>query len=895
MSLSQGARFGPYEIVTIIGAGGMGEVYRARDTSLHRDVAIKVLPELVAADPERLARFEREAHTLAALNHPNIAQIYGLEGAALVMELVEGDDLAVRITRGAIPTEEALAMARQVADALQAAHDHGIIHRDLKPANIKVRSDGTVKVLDFGLAKATGSDVAAASPVNFPTITSPAAMTQAGIILGTAAYMAPEQARGHAVDRRVDIWAFGCVLYEMLTGRRAFAGDNITDTLAAIVRADPEWTALPPDTPPAIRRLLRRCLEKDRKRRLADISDARLEIDDAFGPNADAAHTAPPPTSTHARFLPLVATGLICALVAGTLMWFATRPTPIVAPDVVRLQAALPPQAVLTVNPVGQDVAVSPDGSRLAYIAQLTPAAQPQLFVRTIDRGDTAPLKGTEQPSSPFFSPDGETIAYAQSNNLMKVSVRGGTPVTICRACAAGLYGGTWGTDGTIIFAPAGGARGFQRIGQDGQAAKELTSIDRANGESRHGFPEMLPGGRALLFALHRLGDVPPDVAVLDLKTGTRRVLVSGGNNPRYVSPGFIVFSTIGALRAVPFDLTRLEVTGNPAPVVDHVITKSIGGAQYAVSDNGTLVYVSGDALTPIDTIAWVGRDGREETIRVPPHDYVMARVAPDGRHVVLDSRDQDFDLWLWSFTARTLTRLTFDPQNDQYPVWTRDGRHIIRASFAGGTPGLFRMDLAGSNERLTSGTSGMLPTTISPDGKWVIVNGSGTANAGLTMISTEAGHEQRPLVGTAAGGINADISPDGRWIAYQSSASGRSEVYVHPFPDTASMRRQLTTDQGTQPLWAPNGRELVYLDAGRRLMGVPVETKPTFSAGNPTMILDRVRVVTPGRSYDISPDSQRFLVIKEPASAAQAGSIRHLDVVLNWTEELKRLARPSK
>ena len=789
MSLVAGTRLGSYEIKDSLGVGGMGEVYRARDTKLHRDVAIKVLPDVFAGDPDRRARFEREAHTLATLNHPNIAQIYGLEGSALVMELVDGEDLAARLARGALPLDEVLTVARQVADALEAAHDHGIIHRDLKPANVKVRTDGTVKVLDFGLAKAAGHPETRATSAAgiLPTITSPA-MTQAGIILGTAAYMAPEQARGHAVDRRADIWAFGCLVYEMLTGRRAFGGDEVTDTIAAVVRGEPDWAALPADTPASIRRLLRRCLEKERKRRLADAADARLEIE-AAQVTDDAGL---PAAAQRARGLavPIVATAIVALLAGASVAWLATRSAPQAAP-VVRLQAVLPAQTTLSIAPVGSEVAIAPDGSRIFYVGQGAPSSPPQLFVRTIDRGETSRIAGTEQAQSPVVSPDGQMVAFVRDGSLLKVGMRGGSPTTICSGCAPGFSGGAWADDGTIVFARSGGNGGLVRVRQDGQIS-QVTEIDRAAGESRHSFPSMLPGG-AILFMIHPVGNVAPDIAVLDPKAGTRHVLVRGGGQPSYLPAGYLVFSSEGALHAVRFDLSRLAIVGTPVPVVDRVITKTTRTADYAVSRNGSLVYAAGDPIGRTDTIAWVGRDGQEETIGVPPRFYVMPRVSPDGQYAVLDARDEEFDLWLWDFKGRTMERLTSEPHADGYPVWSRKSheRRLYLTSGPVGERGLFRMDLPRAPVRLTKSPSPSIPTTISPDGKWLVING-GSSGAGLTMVSTDGGHEARRLPGVAAAGVNADISPDGQWIAYQSSGSGRSEIYVHPFPDTAAFRRQV-------------------------------------------------------------------------------------------------------
>ena len=899
MSLAPGTRIGPYEVVSMIGAGGMGEVYRARDPRLQRDVALKILPEVFASDPDRLARFEREARTLAALSHRHVAGIYGIEDSnglhALALEFVDGETLADRIERGAIPIDDALPVAREIAEALEAAHEQGIIHRDLKPANIKITPEGVVKVLDFGLAKLIdppGAAPTSISPFVSPTITSPALMTQAGMLLGTAAYMAPEQARGQPLDRRADIWALGCVLYEMLTGRRAFGGDNVTDTIAAVVRGEPDWTVLPRDTPTSIRRLLRRCLEKDRKRRLADAADARLEIEAAQSPAAEDGGIVAAPQRARRSAVPIGATAIV-ALLAGALMtWLATRSAPQAA-RVVRLQAAFPGQTTLSMGPIGSEVAIAPDGSRILYVGQAAPTSPPQLFVRTLDRGETSPLAGTEYAQTPFFSPDGEMVAFVRDGSLLKIGARGGSPTTICFGCAPGFYGGAWAEDDTIVFARSGGGGGLLRVRQNGQIS-QVTAIDRAAGESRHGYPSILPGGE-VLFMIHPTGNVAPDIAVLDPKAGTHRVIVRGGSQPSYVPPGFLVFATEGALNAVRFDLSRLATSGTSVPVLDRVITKTPRGTNYAVSRNGSLVYASGDPIRPTDTLAWVGRDGREETIRVQPHLYVMLRVSPNGQYVVLDARDEEMDLFLWDFKSKDMQRLTSEPVQDGYPVWSRNqDRRLYLTSGAVGERGLFRMDLPRAPERLTkfSGPS-LLPTTISLDGKWLV--GGGPQAVGLTMVSTESGHDARPLPGTAARAANADISPDGEWIAYQSSASGRSEIYVHPFPDTAAFRRLV--GQGTCPLWSPvwspAGGELFYLDAERRLMSLPVATKPTFSIRSPTKMLDNVPVITPGRSYDVSPDGKRFLVLKDGPGASQ--SIRQLEVVLNWTEDLRRLTHTTK
>ena len=679
--LSAGKKLGPYEIVAALGAGGMGEVYRARDTKLHRDVAIKVLLPTVANDPDRLARFSREAQVLASLNHPNIAHIHGLEETdgvtALVLELVEGEDLAQRLARGAIPLDEALPIAKQIADALEAAHEQGIIHRDLKPANIKVRADGTVKVLDFGLAKAVDpAGVSSANAMNSPTLSMHA--TQAGIILGTAAYMSPEQARGKAVDRRADIWAFGVVVYEMLSGQRAFDGDTITDVIAAVVTREPTWAALPADTPVAIGRLLRRCLMKAPEKRLPHIGVARIEIDDAIAnpeTQESAASPARPSARNHVSVIGMTI-ALGTAIVSGAAVWLLSRPAPSPRP-VVRLQATLPATTPLAIDQFTQDLALSPDGTHLAYVA----GAQAQLYVRALDRNDATPLPGIVGVRGPFFSPDSEWIAFFQQAELKKVSIRGGPAATICQNCAAGNRGGTWGADDTIIFSATGGSSGLLRVPAAGGEVVTLVKPDTQHGEQGYAWPELLPGGQRVLFTILSIGSIDTAlIAIHDLKTGVHHTVLRGGSDARFVAPGYLVYAVAGTLRAIAFDRNGLAVGGNGIQVLEHVLTKATGGADFSVSRDGSLAYVSGEAESA-QTLAWIDRQGHEEPLGVPPRSYVLLRLSPDGQRVALDVRDQENDIWIWEFARRVLTRLTFDRATDQYPVWTPDSRRIVFAS----------------------------------------------------------------------------------------------------------------------------------------------------------------------------------------------------------------------
>ena len=906
MALTPGSRLGIYEVTEQIGAGGMGEVFRARDTKLNRDVAIKVLLPAVANDPDRLARFSREAQLLASLNHPHIAHIYGLDrqegrggqdGAAfIVMELVDGEELAQRIARGALPLDEALPIARQIADALEAAHEQGIIHRDLKPANIKIRPDGTVKVLDFGLAKAMDPAGASnANAMNSPTLSMHA--TQAGIILGTAAYMSPEQARGKTVDRRADIWAFGVVLFEMFTGQRAFDGETTTDVVAAVVTREPAWSQLPAELPVAIRTLLRRCLVKAPEKRLPHIGIARLEIDDAIA-NPEMLQSASPrrPTVRGARVNSIgVVMAVSAAIVAGTAVWLLSRSAPGVR-SVVRLQAALPATTPLAIDQFTRDLALSPDGTRLAYVA----GGQTQLYVRALDQSDATPLAGIVGVRGPFFSPDSEWIAFFQQGDLKKVSVRGGPAVTICQNCGAGNRGGTWGPDEAIIFSATAGSSGLLRVPAGGGQVAALASPDTQKGEQGYAWPEFLPGGRAVLFTILSTGSIEAAlVAVLDLKTGARHTLLRGGSHAHFVPPGYLVYDVAGTLRATAFDRRSLTVAGNAIPVLEHVLTKATGGADFSVSRDGSLAYVSGEAESA-QTLAWVDRQGHEEPLGVPPRGYAVPRLSPDGQRIALDVRDQDNDIWIWDLVRRVLTRLTFDRAPDQCPVWTPDSRRIVFASTrAGAVQNLFLQaaDGTGVVERLTTSKNGQIPFAFTPDGRSLVIRQTGTAsNADLNIVSMQGDHPSTPLISTAFNQLNADLSPDGHWLAYQSNESGQDEVHVRPYPNVQGGHWQISTGGGTRPLWARNGRELFYVDTLGHITAAPVEANQTFWAGNPVTISQVASLPVWGiRNYDVSLDGRRFLLATNALRKDGPSNPVQLNLVLNWNEELKRLVPAKK
>ncbi len=906
MPLTAGTRLGPYEILSALGAGGMGEVYRATDTTLGRHVAIKVLPEALASDPERLARFEREAKTLAALNHPHIAQIYGLERSsgvqALVMELVEGEDLSQRIARGVIPLDEALPIARQIAEALEAAHGQGIIHRDLKPANIKVRSDGTVKVLDFGLAKAL-DPAPTADLSQSPTITTPAA-TRMGVIMGTAAYMAPEQAKGKAVDKRADIWAFGCVVYEMLTGKRAFEGEDVSDTLAAVLRGEPDWSSLPSDLPPAIRTLIQRCLAKDRRLRIADISTAQYVLAEpaslAAPPGMPAAVVVPPVASPRPlwwRAMPVAATALLVAALTSA-AWWGFRP-PLPPPTVTRFSFTLPQGQIFGAATLRQIVvAISPDGTQVVYVANN------RLYLRS--SGDLEPkaISGSDSPQglrNPVFSPDSQSIVFwsGADNTLKRISVRGGTAVTICPADAP--FGVSWGVDG-IVFGQ--GSKGIMRVSPNGGQPERLVSV--RGGEDAHG-PHMLPGGQAMLFTLATGPGAgrwdKAQIVVQSLKTGERKTLVNGGGDARYVATGHIVYALGGTLFALPFDVKRLEVAGGPVPIVEGVqrtvCCPNSGSAQFSFSDTGSLISVPGTAGVASSgrALGLADRKGDLEVLKLPASSYEHPRISPDGKRVAFGTDDgEEAIVWIYDLAGTTsMRRLTFGGKN-RFPIWSADGQRIAFQSDREGDLGIFwqRADGIGAAERLTKPDQGTshVPESWSHDSKRFLFELTKGPNVSLWAFSLED-KKATPFGGVQSGTpITAAFSPDGRWVAYHSNETGRDAIYVQPFPATGA-KYQIPKNDSSQvdhhPVWSSDGKELFYIPAQGALAVVSVTTQPSFAFGNAVPV---PRKFTGGisnspptneRDYDVTPDGK----IVGP-TVEQTQTAPEIRIVLNWFEELK-------
>jgi serine/threonine-protein kinase len=902
MSLQPGTRVGVYEVAGFIGAGGMGEVYRARDTRLARDVAIKLLPLELASDPERLARFDREAQLLASLNHPHIAQIYGLDESsdrrALVMELVEGPTLADVIAAGKLEVSEALRIARQIALALEAAHDRGITHRDLKPANIKLTADGSVKVLDFGLAKLTAPGSSPQATTHglsaSPTLTSPALATGVGVVLGTAAYMSPEQAKGRPVDKRADIWAFGCVLYEMLTGRRAFEGEDVSDTMAAILRADPDWSLVPASVSPAVRQYLRRCLAKDPAQRVRDIGDVGLAIEGAFDVPTEGQQGFASARPRGWKRVVLVASGIAGVAVAAAWLGAAgarllSSPAPAA---VTRLIA--PVNGVSLASSQGDgDVAVAPDGSRFAFLN--IEQGSLRLYVRALDQPNPVRLDVGGGPRFPFFSPDGAWIGFFDVNTLKRVSVNGGPPITITAVKGIGR-GATWSSDGTIVFATSD-STGLMRVPASGGQPAVLTTP--AQGED-HVFPEFLPGGKAVILTVSRANLAPSShqIALLDLGSGTVRILIPGASQARYAGSGHLVYGLDGTLRAVRFDLATLSIRGNGFPVVSRVVTKPTGAANFALASNGILVYEEGDPATSADrTPVWVDRQGHEEPVPgAPKRSYVYPRISPDGRHVAFDIRDQQNDIWNFDLARQALSRLTFDPGFNRGVAWTSDSARIAFSSEVDGGESVYwqPVDQSAPPERLTTASSDRprVPYGFSRDNKMLLFGEPGQPPFDLLAVDM-ASRKVVPLLNASFSESNGEVSPDGRWLLYQSDESGSQEIYVRPFPNVRSgARAQVSTGGGTRPAWNPNGREVFYQRGDGAMMAATVDSPPgssAFSVGTPTMLFTgQYYAVQAGRSYDVSPDGRRFLMLKNNTS--QAASPTQLWVVQNWFQELERL-----
>ncbi len=920
MALAAGMRLGPYEIVAPLGAGGMGEVYRALDTKLQRIVAIKVLPDAMASDRDRLARFEREAQSLAALNHPNIAAVYAVEdraplddarGAvsgsrtAIVMEFVEGEDLSARIARGPIPITEALELGRQIADGLAAAHEAGIIHRDLKPANIKLRTDGTVKLLDFGLAKALAPDGpnAAADNMNSPTLTARA--TQMGVVLGTAAYMAPEQARARPVDKRADGWAFGVVLFEMIAGARPFSGDDVTDVLAAVVRAEPDWKLLPAAAPPLVRRLLGRCLTKDVKQRLHDIADARLDIDETLHGAGTAASAAPVDPSRNRNHL-LWATG--GALVAGLLAvaafaMYARRAEPTPA-GVTRTLVSITPAEVLEVGtknegrPARNAFALSPDGRTLVFTA--LQGSRRQLYLRPLDRLEATPIAGTDDAEGPFFSPDEQWIGFWANGALRKILLAGGAPTVICETQA--VFGASWSVDNTIVFAHQSGP--LLAVAAGGGTPKAVTRLDPKSGEYSHRLPHFLPDGKSLVFTTvnHFLPDWrDARLWLLSLASGERWNLGQGAD-AWPASSGHLVFVRFGTLVAARFDPASRRL-GDALTIVDDVMqaantadaSTETGAGQFDLSTTGTLVYVTGGTIPdPVRTILTVDRHGTAVPLTMPPpaRPFLGPRLSTDQSHLVVWSQGVDRTVWTYARSLGTLSRLTSVGRNSR-AIWTQDGKRITYSGSSNGADNLFWIpaDGSGEAERLTTSDQLQMPSAWSLDGRTLaFIEIEESAQPRIMTLSIYGDRQPKLFLHTRFNETYPEFSPDGHYMAYTSNELGRDDVYVQPYPGPGP-RTMISNGGGRAPVWSASGRELFYAAPtaqGIRMMSAAVTLSPSFTIRPAQPLFEgpySTQSIT--RGYDVTSDGQQFFF----AQTIPRPPVRVTQMVLvqNWLEDVKK------
>jgi eukaryotic-like serine/threonine-protein kinase len=896
MTLATGTRLGPYEILSPLGAGGMGEVYRATDTRLKRQVAIKILPADLAADPSRLARFQREAEVLASLNHPLIGAIYGLETSngvqALVMELVEGPTLADRIEQGPIPADEAVAIARQIAEALEAAHEQGIVHRDLKPANIKLRDDGTVKVLDFGLAKAqdrqaSSSDLARTIDSPAPAITSPV-VTNAGLILGTAAYMSPEQARGKAVDKRTDVWAFGAVVFEMLAGTRAFDGEDVTEVMAAVVKSEPDWSKLPASTPRHIITLIRQCLDKDRKTRIGDIAVARFVLS-GVEPSAT-------PKGEGPRSWAVWAAAAVAAVVALPIGFWLAGEAP-EAPPISHLELGVQPAEYLTpsgnsgLRPVRVSFAWSPDGRRVVFSGAKAPdKTDVVLYARDLDRAEAERIKGTEGGHAPFFSPDGQWIGFFAGDTLKKIPSAGGPATTIC-ALPDGFWGASW-ADGDVVF--FGARTGIFKVPAAGGTPESVTTVDPLTG-NRHLFPQPLPGGRGLIYTS------PPDVMYRGLDTGEERVLIEDASDARFVAPGHLLYMQRATLMGAAFDAGAGRLIGAPVALIENVmqgVNAGNGGdetliGQFAVSQSGHLLYATGGIMpSRTGVLMWVDRRGRAEPVKsIPEGRYLFPKISPDGERVAMEVRapaSRTGDVWVYDLARGSGTRLTFEGGGS--PVWSPDGRQL--AITANGLK-LLRADGTGNPEALAPAPVAQTPSSWSRGTNVIAFLQRPTANtSGIWSLpmSESGGRKPSLFLETPYGARYVELSPDGRWLAYVSNESGGPGVYIQAFP-SGGEKTQISIDGGYEPLWHPNSREIFFRGDDLKFRSVAIRSVAPLRVDAPRVMFEAkpgdYDATTPIRSWDIAPDGRRFLLVR-PVPLTDP-PVSRINVILNWIEELQR------
>jgi serine/threonine-protein kinase len=905
--ITAGGQLLHYRIVEKIGEGGMGVVWRATDTTLGRDVAIKVLPDAVSADAERVLRFEREARVLAALNHPHVATIHGLHEATpdgrkvhlLVLELVEGEDLEQVLERGPIPLERAVEIATQVATALEAAHAQGIVHRDLKPANVKLTAAGDVKVLDFGLAKAlapeTTSGSAPATPSMSPTLTS--AGTLAGMILGTAAYMAPEQARGSAVDKRADLWAFGALLYEMLTGERCFAGDTISDTLASVLKEQPDWSRLPAGTPPTIKRLLRRCLAKDPRQRLADAADARLELREAFEDH-EVVVAAPDETFTPALASKLpwfVAAAATVVAVAALAAWGLGRGNPATPREPLVLSIPIPADVRLRVNQESV-LELSRDGRYVVFNGYVGDSTTTALYLRKLDDATIVKVPDTEGAVNPFFSPDSRWIGFFADGRLKKIQVDGATAIVVCEA-TGNPRGATWTDDDRIVF-PRHFAGALQVVRALGGEPTMLTELDEAAKERTHRWPQSVPGHDVVLFTVATT-DSPEfyDDAHIDavrLSTGVRKTILEGASLARYVPTGHLVFARAGLLYGVPFDIDRLETTGQPVPVLEGVTGAATSGVVYAsISGDGLLAYVPGRPENPRKRLRWMFADGRdEEPAGVDEGSYVDTAVSPDGRHVAFAQEgERSQDLWVLDLERESRVRLTFEGEN-WGPVWMRDGKTILFSSVRDGWQAVYMTAADGTGgERLVYRREGVSVTVtdVSPDGRLAILEVYADNRPDIFVKPLDdPDAEVVPFLTGPADERSARFSPDGRFVAYVSDAAGDYQVFVRPFPGPGG-RWQISNHGGVDPHWSPDGKQIHYRNnRGWWVVDVEPGDGAALRTGLPRLVRDDLPRAQLASTNGLSAAGDALLV------ATDAGNDRtgaeEIRVMTDWFTRLNRL-----
>jgi len=885
-ALATGARVGVYEIASLLGVGGMGEVYRARDTKLGRDVAIKILPSIVASDPDRLARFEREARLLASLNHPHIAQIYGVEESvgvtALVLELVEGETLATRIARlkGSRSTgwKDALDIARQIADALDAAHERGIVHRDLKPANVIITPDGTVKVLDFGLATERSASLSGErndALTHSPTVIGP---TAAGVLLGTAPYMSPEQARGKVVDKRTDIWAFGCVLYEMLSGRRTFPGETTTDAVAAILEREPDWSELPPSTPPHVAVLLRRCLEKDPKLRLRDIGDARADLD----PGAPVSVEAVPRRARGRAVVPVLAAALVAAI--AVLAWMVLRRAPVRqrpvqftfgAPEDVQLDATAP--------------IPSPDGSHLAFVARAA-SGQRAIWVRDIGATTIRRIPETDDVSAlpPFWSPDSRWIGFFAAGKLKKVSLSGGPALTIC--AAPNLLGGTWNADNVIVFGQAN-RNVLHKVSAAGGTSEPITTLNAERKENSHRWPRFLPDGRHFLFTAR--SDVIQNniVYVGSLDSKDVKPLVAAQSNAAY-GAGYLLFAREGTLMAQRFDPTTMSLSGEAVAVASRIRHNTPSSeASFGVSaDGAVLAYQAG--LKSLSKLTWFDRTGHQIAAVGAENNFTDVRLSPDGKIaavVVPDSDSGNRDIWLVDLGTGTMTRFTSNPANDWQMIWSPDGRQLAWASDRNGRSSIYVKSIDGTEETLLlrAAERGAFPKDWSRDGGLLTINLDSTGGV-PAMYAMRLTGDRTPFpigVGSGERENEAMLTRDAKTIAFTSRQSGVDEVYVARFPSGA--RRRVSTSGGSAPRWKADDRELYYVAPDGWIMAAPIAGPDSMESGVPLRLLrpcGGTPVVAGAYAYDVTADGSRFLAI----CASPSSNPSSITVSLDWTATIK-------